>query len=191
MAAMTTAPIKKSERTKSAILAAARAAFTEKGYENTTIRAIAAAAEVDPALVMRYFGSKEQLFAVAADFKLSAGFPPKIARENMGRTLADNYLRLWEGGEQGLPLLLRSAASSEQAAERIREIFEKQTVPLIAAISGEADAHERAALVVSQTLGMALCRYILRIPPLANMPREKLVDEIGKTLQRYMTADLA
>lgn len=187
---MTTAPIKKSERTKAAILSAARAAFTEKGYENTTIRAIAAAAEVDPALVIRYFGSKEQLFAVAADFKLRAGFPPKMANEDIGRTLADNYLRLWEGGEPGLPLLLRSAASSEQAAERIREIFEQQTVPLIAAISGEQDARERAALIVSQTLGMALCRYILKIPPLVDMPREKLVDEIGKTLQRYMTADL-
>jgi len=183
------APIKKSERTKSAILAAARAAFTEKGYENTTIRAIAAAAEVDPALVIRYFGSKEELFAVAADFKLSAGFPVQVDPAEIGRTLADNYLRLWEGDqqEQGLPLLLRSAASSEQAAARIREIFEKQTVPLIAAISGKAGASERAALVVSQTLGMALCRYILKIPPLANMPRKKLVEAIGKTLQRYMT----
>jgi AcrR family transcriptional regulator len=184
---MTTAPIKKSERTKTAILAAARAAFTERGYENTTIRAIASAAEVDPALVMRYFGSKKQLFAMAADFKLGAAFPPKIAHDDVGRTLADNYLRLWEGGEPGLPLLLRSAASSEQAAERIREIFEKQTVPLIAAISGKAGARERAALVVSQTLGMALCRYILKIPPLVSMPRERLVDAIGKTLQRYMT----
>ena len=144
---MTSAPIKKSERTKSAILAAARTAFTEKGYENTTIRGIAAAAEVDPALVMRYFGSKEQLFAVAAAFKLSAGFPLNIARDDIGRTLADNYLRLWEGGEQGLPLLLRSAASSDQAAERIREIFETQTVPLIAALSGEAGVRDRAALV--------------------------------------------
>lgn len=187
MAAMTTAPIKKSERTKSAILAAARAAFTEKGYENTTIRGIAAAAEVDPALVMRYFGSKEQLFAVAADFKLGAAFPQKIARKDLGRTLAEIYLRLWEGEEQGLPLLLRSAASSEQAAERIREIFETQTVPLIAALSGEAGARDRAALVVSQTLGLALCRHILKIPPLVGMPRKKLVEEIGKTLQRYMT----
>jgi AcrR family transcriptional regulator len=188
IAAMTTAaPIKKSERTKSAILAAARAAFTEKGYDNTTIRGIAAAADVDPSLVMRYFGSKEQLFAVAADFKLSTRFPAKIVDADIGRTLADNYLRLWEGEEQGLPLLLRSAASSEQAAERIREIFEKQTVPLIAAIAGKAGARERAALVVSQTLGMALCRFILKIPPLVSMPRKKLVDEIGKTLQRYMT----
>jgi AcrR family transcriptional regulator len=184
---MTTAPIKKSERTKSVILAAARTAFTEKGYDNTTIRGIAAAAEVDPALVMRYFGSKEQLFAMAAEFKLGSVFPPKIARDDLGRTLADNYLRLWEGEEPGLPLLLRSAASSDQAAERIREIFETQTVPLIASLSGKVGARERAALVVSQTLGMALCRYILKIPPLVNMPRERLVEEIGKTLQRYMT----
>jgi AcrR family transcriptional regulator len=180
-------PTKKSERTKAAILAAARSAFTEKGYENTTIRAIAAAAEVDPALVMRYFGSKEQLFAMAADLKLAAGFPREIPREELGRTLADIYLRLWEGQEQGLPLLLRSAASSEQAAERIREIFETQTVPLIAALAGKAGARDRAALVVSQTLGMALCRHTLKIPPLVNMPRKKLVEEMGKTLQRYMT----
>jgi AcrR family transcriptional regulator len=179
--------VKKSDTTKSIILAAARAAFTKKGYENTTIRMIATSAEVDPALVMRYFGSKEHLFAVAAEFKLKAAFPRDIARDDIGRTLADNYLRLWEGEIEGLPLLLRSAASSEQAADRIREIFEHQTVPLIAAISGETGASRRAGLVVSQTLGMVLCRFILKIPPIANMPREDLVEAIGKTLQRYMT----
>ena len=184
---MKTAPIKKSDRTKSAILAAARAAFTEKGYENTTIRAVAAAAQVDPALVMRYFGSKEQLFAVAADFTMPAQAPSSIDPGDVGRTFADNYLRLWEGEMEGLPMLLRSAASSDQAAERVREIFAEQVVPVVIAISGKAGANERAGLVATQLLGMALCRFILKIPPVANMPRRKLVDAIGKTLQRYMT----
>lgn len=183
----TAAPIKKSDRTKSAILAAARAVFTEKGYENTTIRAVAAAAQVDPALVMRYFGSKEQLFAVAADFTMPAQAPSTIDPDDVGRTFADNYLRLWEGEMEGLPMLLRSAASSDQAAERVREIFAEQVVPVVIAISGKAGANERAGLVATQLLGMALCRFILKIPPVANMPRKKLVDAIGKTLQRYMT----
>ncbi len=183
----TSAPIKKSERTKSAILAAARAAFTERGFENTTIRAIAASAEVDPALVMRYFGSKEQLFAVAADFDFKAQSATNIDRDAIGRTFAENYLRLWEGGMEGLPMLLRSAASSELAAERMRELFAEQIVPVVAAVTGKAGASERAGLVASQLLGMALCRYILKFPPIANMPRKKLIDTIGETLQRYMT----
>jgi AcrR family transcriptional regulator len=136
---------------------------------------------------MRYFGSKEQLFAVAADFTIRSQMPTEIPREEVGRTFAENYLRLWEGEMEGLPMLLRSAASSEQAAERMREIFAKQIVPIVTAVSGKAGAPERAGLVASQLLGIALCRYILKLPPVVNMPKRKLVDAVGETLQRYMT----
>lgn len=182
-----TEPTKKSDRTKSTILAAARAAFTEKGYERATVRDIASRAGVDPALVMRYFGSKELLFAAAADFTIWRTAPKTIDPGDVGRVFAEHYLQVWEGGVEGLPMLLRSAASSEQAAERVREIFATQVVPAVAAVSGKAGATERAGLVASQLLGMALCRFILKLPPVANMPRKKLVDAVGKTLQRYLT----
>ncbi len=180
-------PIKKSDRTKETILNAAKAVFAEKDYERATMREIAARANVDPALVMRYFGSKDELFALAADFNLMLPNLGEIDPSKLGEVLADHYLTMWEGGAAGLPILLRSATSNERAAAHMREIFRAQVLPAIAQVVGNAEAPARAGLVASQLLGMALCRYILKLPPVVAMPRRKLVEEIGATLQRYIT----
>lgn len=176
---------KKSDRTRAAIVAAARSLFRENGYERTTIRDVAAGASVDPALVIRYFGGKDQLFAQAADIRLALPDLSAIDRAEIGTALARHFVRLWEGEgtASGLPILLRSAASNEAAAEQMREIFAAQVIPAIQRISPGPDAEERAALVSSQLLGVALCRYILRLPPLATIPTERLVQAIGKTIQ--------
>jgi AcrR family transcriptional regulator len=178
---------KKSDRTRSAILEAAKAAFGQKGYERATVREIARLAQVDPALVMRYFGSKDDLFALVADFDLALPELDGVRRSQIGVTLADHYLRVWESGTKGLPILLRSAASNEMAASHMREIFRRQVLPAVSRVSGKTDAAQRAALVASQLLGMALCRFILKLPPLVSMPRRRLVEEIGASLQRYIT----
>jgi hypothetical protein len=114
-----------------------------------------------------------------------------IDRDKVGETLALHYLKVWEAetGQGGLPVLLRSAASNERAAAHMRETFRKQVVPMVASIDGKGSAADRAALVASQLLGMALCRYVLKMPPLVAMPREKLVKEIGRTLQRYLMGE--
>src|SRR5689334_16457158 len=58
--------------TEARILDQARRLFAESGYDRTTIRAVATAADVDPGLVMHYFRSKEELFARATE----GGTPP-------------------------------------------------------------------------------------------------------------------
>jgi AcrR family transcriptional regulator len=178
---------KKSERTKSAIVEAARKLFSDNGFERTTVRQIAAAAAVDPALVVRYFGGKDQLFAVAADIALDLPDMSKVERDDVGITLARHYIQAWKGnaGTGGLPILLRSAASNEAAAEHMREIFRTQVMPAILHINPGPDASQRAALIASQILGLALCRYILKLPPLVSMPADQLAVEIGQTIQRY------
>ena len=84
-----------------------------------------------------------------------------------------------------MTVLLRSAASNEYAASRVRELFADQVLPAFARIGSRANAGERAGLVASQLLGLALCRYILKIPPVAKMSPEEIVKHIGPTIQRY------
>lgn len=182
----------KSDRTRAAILEAAQTLFAERGYEKTTIRDVAARAAIDPAMVMRYFGSKDELFARAATFDLNLPDLSGVRRDDIGDTLIRHFFDLWEGDAgAGLTILLRSAASNAYAAEKTREIFAAQVLPAIARAGEAPDAGVRAGLIGSQLLGLALCRYVLKIPPLAAAPSERLIAEIGPTLQRYAVESLA
>lgn len=182
---------KKSDVTREAIADAARDLFSRQGFERTTVRDIAASAGVDPALIIRYFGSKEQLFAGVATFDLHLPDLTAIDKERIGETLARHYLDVWEGegAALGMAILLRSAASNDLAAAHMRAIFATQVLPVIARVTGRDKAPERAGLVASQLLGMALCRYLLKMPPVVAMPKERLVAEIGATLQRYIVGE--
>jgi len=176
--------LRKSDRTRAALLDAAQKLFAEHGHDRTTVREIAAKASVDPALVIRYFGSKDELFVRAAAFDLKVPDLDKINRSQIGETLIRRFLELGEGFT-GMTVLLRSAASNEYAASRIRKLLAAQVVPAFARVGNRATARERAALVTSQLLGLALCRYILKISPLAEMSQEEIVKHIAPTLQRY------
>ena len=175
---------RKSDRTRAAILDAAQTLFAQHGHGRTTVRDIAAKASIDPALVIRYFGSKDELFVRAAAFDLRMPDLNKVKRSQIGDTLIRRFLELGEGFT-GMTVLLRSAASNDYAASRVRELFAAQVLPAFARVGSRADAAERAGLVASQLLGLALCRYILKIPPVAEMSTEEIVKHIGPTIQRY------
>jgi AcrR family transcriptional regulator len=178
---------KRSDGTKRRILAAARARFAAEGYERATIRAIAADADIDAAMVMRYFGSKEGLFAAAAAFDLRLPDLAALPAPERGRRLAQHFMDLWAGADAGggLAILLRAAATNEAAAARVRAIFAEQVLPMVAAVAPDMPA-ARAALVVSQVLGMAFCRSVLQLPALAALEPGALVASLGATLQRYL-----
>lgn len=178
----------KSERTRAAIEVAARRLFALQGYERTTVREIAAAAEIDPALVIRYFGSKDELFSAVAEPNLRLPDLSQVPVKRIGETLVGHFLDLWEGGS-GMPVLLRSAASNEAAAERLKLIFASQVFPVIASAGRPETAPQRAGLVGAQLLGLAMTRYILKLPPVVAMERDFIVREVGKTIQRYATLD--
>jgi AcrR family transcriptional regulator len=175
---------RKSDRTRAAILDAAQKLFAQHGHGRTTVRDIAAKASIDPALVIRYFGSKDELFVRAAAFDLRMPDLSKVKRSQIGDTLIRRFLELGEGFT-GMTVLLRSAASNDYAASRVRELFAAQVLPAFARVGSRADAAERAGLVASQLLGLALCRYILKIPPVAEMSAQEIVKHIGPTIQRY------
>jgi AcrR family transcriptional regulator len=171
---------------RTAILEAARQRFAKEGYERATVRAIAADAEIDPAMVMRYFGNKEKLFAAAADFDLKLPDLGAVPKPRIGVTLVEHFLDRWEQDDTFMALL-RAAATNDAAAKRIRGVLAGQVAPALAALSPEPErAPLRAALVASQILGMALCRYVLRVPPAVSMSRAELVTWLAPTIQRYV-----
>lgn len=184
--------------TRAQVLAAARDAFSVAGFSGTTMRQIASAAEVDPALIHHYFGSKRQLFleAVQAPADPAVALRPVLdgARDEAGQLLATVFIGLWDGpdGQQGAALL-RSAVSDETAAALLREFLVTQVLlPVLEHVGVEpAERPLRTALLASQLTGLALTRYVLAVPPLADAAAPAVVAAVAPVLQHYLTADLS
>ncbi|MFJ8465242.1 TetR/AcrR family transcriptional regulator [Streptomyces swartbergensis] len=183
-----TAPSRRSDTTRAAILHAARERFAADGYERATIRTIARDAGIDPSMVMRYYGSKEGLFAaaVAVDLKLPDLGP--LPRDEIGSALVTHFLAIWEENEV-LTALLRVGATNQAGAERMQGIFQEQLLPVARqACPDPEQVPVRAALTATQLLGMALTRYVLRLPPAVALSRQEIVAWLAPTVQRYLTA---
>lgn len=175
-----------SQETKAAILHAAQERFAADGYDRTTIRAVAADAGIDPSMVMRYFGSKQLLFARAADFDLRLPDLSDVPLDQVGQVIAGHLIDRWEA-DNALRILLRTAVTNDEAAQRMRSIFGTQVAPVINKVTSDpAEAAKRAGLVATQALGLALCRYVLRLPPVVAMNREDVIEWLGPTLHRYI-----
>jgi AcrR family transcriptional regulator len=108
------------------------------------VRNIAAKASIDPAMVIRYFGSKDELFVRAAAFDLRLPDLSKIKRSQIGETLIRRFLELGEGFT-GMTILLRSAASNEYAASKVRKLFAAQVLPAFARVGSRANVAEPRA----------------------------------------------
>jgi AcrR family transcriptional regulator len=183
-------PPRRSDATKAKILAAARTQFASFGYEATTIRTVATSAEIDPAMVMRYFVNKEGLFAAAADFDLRLPDLSTVARDDVGPTLVAHFLDRWEGDET-LAALLRAASTNDVAAARLQEIFSSQIGPMVVRLSGDSRsaAAARAGFIATQILGLAHCRYVLKLPPVVALKRPEIVRRVGASVQSYLFDD--
>ncbi|BBY45827.1 TetR family transcriptional regulator [Mycolicibacterium celeriflavum] len=168
------------------ILAAARERFAKSGFERATIRAIAADADIDPSMVMRYFGNKNQLFAAAADFDLQIPDLSGVDPGEIASRLVAHFINRWERDE-ALIVLLRSSATNSDAAQRMSEIFTGQLLPVVAEVNPVAP-QRRAALIATQMLGLAVCRYLLQLPPIVAMSHDEIVAWLGPTVQRYLDA---
>jgi AcrR family transcriptional regulator len=184
--------------TREAILAAAREAFADRGFDGTSIRAIATAAGVDPALVYHYFGTKEQLFldSMRVSVDPGAALTDALAAgvDGVGERLVRTVLAVWDspaGG--GVAALIRSAVSNEMFARMVREFISRVILRRIAkGLSLDpAEAAMRTGLVATQMAGLIMTRYILRIEPVASAPPATLVALVGPTVQRYLTEPLA
>ncbi|WP_426506449.1 TetR family transcriptional regulator [Dactylosporangium sp. McL0621] len=183
--------------TREAILAAARTAFAERGFDGASIRQIASTAGVDPALVHHYFGAKDQLFLATMNAPIDPGellppvFEPGI--DGVGERLVRAFLGVWDS-PAGTPVvaLVRSAMQHDWSARMLREFLVSQILRRAARALDldPAEAPKRAALVASQMIGIGILRYILKLEPLASMPPEEVVSNVAPTIQRYLADPL-
>jgi AcrR family transcriptional regulator len=178
--------------TREKILAEARDLFAEKGYDGASLRAIARAAGVDPALVHHFFGNKEGVFVEAMRFPVDPAviLPHILAapRDRLGETMVRTFLSVWGDPERRAPMLamLRSAMTNERAALLLREF-------VTSALFGRAKQATAAPPLGIQAaaghmIGLMILRYVLRVEPLASATEDELIELVAPTIQRYLTS---
>jgi AcrR family transcriptional regulator len=171
--------------------------FAERGFDGATIRGIATAAGVDPALVHHYFGSKDKLFLAAIEAPADpADLLPEVlsaGRDHLGAAVVRLLLKVWDGPMQPTGLaLVRSAVGNEWTAKLLRDFLVTQVLRRVVGTLDlpAAEREARGGLVASQLIGVVMARYVLKVEPLASASPESLVAAIGPTVQRYLTGDI-
>jgi AcrR family transcriptional regulator len=181
--------------TRGEILAAARVEFSDRAFDGASIRAIAARAGVDPALVHHYFGTKEQLFLAAMDIPF---VPSELAAQivsgpidTIGERAVRTFLLTWGDPVKRAPILalLRSAMTHDVAAALLRQFAARVMLARVVEGLQIADRELRAEAAVSHLLGIAVMRYVVRIEPIASATDEELVTLVGPVIQRYFEDD--
>jgi AcrR family transcriptional regulator len=180
-------------RSKKAIIEAAERHFGRLGYDKTTIRAVAQDAGVDPALVVYFFGSKDELFAASIrwPFDPARELPAVIegGAAEAGQRLVRLFLETWdaEEGRNTIVALLRAAMSQERAERQLRSFLETQILrPLVTGLA--CDQPElRGSLVAAQLLGLGIARHVLELEPLASLHPDRVVELVGPSVQRSLS----
>ncbi len=182
--------------TRERILISARELFARNGIRNTSIRAVAAAAGVDSALVHHYFGTKEKLFAAAVHIPIDPmdiiGPLREIPVDELGYRIPSTLLPLWDS-EIGAAFIatLRSILAGEEISlfrTFIEDVITAEIGPRVDNPQGSGTT--RVQFVASQLVGVVMARYILRLEPFASLPPEQIARTIAPNLQRYLTGDL-
>jgi AcrR family transcriptional regulator len=170
--------------------------FARNGIDKTSIRAIAAAADVDPALVHHYYGSKTQLFAAAIHIPIDPmqiiGPLQQIPVEEIGYTLPSLLLPLWDSemGKGFIATLRSILAGSDTSLVRsfLQEVIAKEVGSRVDNPPGSGPI--RVQFVASQLVGVVMARYILELDPFKSLPVEQIAETIAPNLQRYLTGEL-
>jgi AcrR family transcriptional regulator len=185
-----------SSDTRDRILASARELFAENGIDRTSVRAVAAGAGVDAALVHHYFGTKQQLFAAAIHLPIDPMTVLVPMRETpieeLGLHLPSVLLTLWDS-EMGAGLIATVRSLLAGADVSLVRSFLQEVV--VAEIASRVDdppgtGRIRAQFFASQLMGVVMARYIVKIEPFASLPAEQVAHAIAPNLQRYLTGDL-
>lgn len=192
MEALPQNPKLRSQPARDRILEAARAVFAREGYERATVRLVAAEAGVHPSMLARYYGNKEEMFAVAAEIDLRLPGLTDRPRSTLGLLLAGHFVERWEASGAGgqLPALLRACVSHDAARTKVIAIFEQQVRSMLQAVEGLDRIDTRAALIASQLLGIGLARHVIQIPSAMALDHNTLVIALAGTIQTYLDLTL-
>jgi AcrR family transcriptional regulator len=182
--------------TRDRILTNARELFARNGIGNTSIRAIAAAADVDAALVHHYFGTKEQLFAAAVHIPIDPmqviGPMREVPVEELGLVLPSLLLPLWDSeiGSGFIATLRSLLAGSDVSLIRsfLQDVISVEVGSRVDTPPGSGRI--RVQFVASQLVGIVMARYILELEPFKSLPVQQIAETIAPNLQRYLTGEL-
>lgn len=178
--------------TRDTILTVARRRFATRGYDATSLRSIAAESNVDPALVIHYFASKDGLFAAATglptDLSELLASLAALPRHDFAGALVHGYLQLVDSdsSRNAIIALVRSAVSHERAAAMLREFLTAELLPVITRVTGQPDARLRASLITAQLIGIAVLRHVLRVDPLAKATPDEIVGLVAPVIDQYL-----
>ncbi|MFE6925106.1 TetR family transcriptional regulator [Nocardia sp. NPDC057663] len=182
--------------TRAAILDAARIRFADTGFDKTSIRAIAGDADVDPALVHHYFGTKQQLFAAVVEFpadpEATLNAVDRAPLDELGPTIVRAVVGVWDSpAGPGIVAMVRSMfGGGEMNLARsflLQVVLERVRVRIATPAD---DGRARVALAAAQMVGVLTARKIVGIEPLASMPIDEVVAAVGPSMQRYLTGDI-
>jgi len=181
------------EDTRGLITEAARSEFADKGYEGTSLRAVARVAGVDPALVHHYFEGKADLFAQSV--VLTRVNPAVVVdrvlegpMDTLGERMVRAFLAVWDDPENQdrLVALVRAVHTNDEVVALVREFVAHEIIGRVTRRTGITDAALRGSLAASQLIGLATARYVVRMPPLAEASHDEVARWLGPTLQRYL-----
>lgn len=180
------------EDARDAVVDAARLMFAARGYARTTVKGVAAAAGVAPAVVKRYYDNKDALFAAAMRLPNdpASAIPQLLAPglDGMGErlvrftldTLGDPQAR------EDLVALVRAGASAGRATKSLQDYLQSSVIDRVVTAIGVPDARMRMSLISSYLVGVALMRYIVRLEPLASAPEDQVVRMVAPTIQSLL-----
>jgi AcrR family transcriptional regulator len=171
-------------QTRADIVSAARSRFAAEGYEGTTLRAVAADVGVDAALVIRYYGSKQELFAAAAEFTIELPDLADVDPNEIAGILLPRFFAVWEEDETFVALL-RAAMTSQIAADALRRVFAEQVAPKLISATPDHPV-QRIGLMGSFVIGLAITRYVLVNPPIASLSRDELSRWAAPVIQQLL-----
>ncbi len=183
------------EDTRERILDSARRLFAQRGFERASMRVIARDAEVDPALIVHYFGSKqgllEECLQLPLDPRVVLSAAAQAPPDQRGELLVRALVAAWERPElqQHLLGMLRTGTSHDTARVALQRTLHDAVQPVVAGLATD-DPDRRSALVMSQIAGLAITRYFLQIPEVVALTPDEIVAAVGPTVQRYLTGPL-
>ncbi|MDT5144365.1 MAG: hypothetical protein QOE52_1565 [Mycobacterium sp.] len=171
-------------QTRADILSAARRRFATEGFERTTLRAIAADVGVDAALVIRYFGNKQDLFATSTEFTIDLPDISAAGPDDIADMLLPQYFAVWEDDHSFLALL-RAAMTSRVAAETLNATLARHVAPTLMAVTPD-NPQQRIALTDAFVIGLATTRSVIGNLPVAGLSREELSRWAGPVFRQLL-----
>lgn len=178
------------------ILTAARRSFATRGYDGTSLRSVAQAADVDPTLVNYYFSNKMGLLKAALEppesFGEAIAAAAEVPLDRRGQAFVEAALRMWDdpATSEVLRSIILAASHEPFAMQRLRTVFSTLVSQVVSAGLPDDEAQLRADLVSTQIVGLAMARYVWAIGRIATVPSDQVARLVAPTVQHYLTGPL-